>query len=56
MVVADSRRFVPEVNHLLTLARDLAPDEKGHAERLAELAEAVHQVCTSIYQEEREAS
>jgi hypothetical protein len=31
------RKFVPEVNHLLTLARDLTPEEENYEKRLAEL-------------------
>jgi hypothetical protein len=31
------RKFVPEINYLLTLARDLAPEEESHERRLAEL-------------------
>jgi hypothetical protein len=39
-IVQIPRKFIPEVNHLLTLARDLAPTEEGHTERLGELDEA----------------
>jgi hypothetical protein len=31
------RKFVLEINHLLTLARDLTPEKKNHERRLAEL-------------------
>jgi hypothetical protein len=31
------RKFVPEINYLLTLARDLTSEEKNHEKRLAEL-------------------
>jgi hypothetical protein len=34
------RKFISEVNHLLTLARDLAFKEKNHEKRLAELKTA----------------
>jgi hypothetical protein len=33
-------KFVSEVNHLLTLARDLVPEEKDHEKRLAKLKAA----------------
>jgi hypothetical protein len=43
MVSQIPRKFVPEVNHLLTLARDLAPEEEDHEGRLAELEAAQKQ-------------
>jgi hypothetical protein len=37
MVSQIPRKFVPEINHLLTLARDLTPEEENYERRLAEL-------------------
>jgi hypothetical protein len=40
MVSQIPRKFVSEINHLLTLARDLASEKEDHEKRLAELKAA----------------
>jgi hypothetical protein len=37
MVSQIPRKFVSEINHLLTLVRDLISEKKNHEKRLAEL-------------------